>query len=295
MNFRYTLITLLFAYITSAQVVDAEVIVDAKQTGKNQLSIFTTLENDLAEFINNTQWTDDKLESHQQIKCSFNIIIQAYDADNFQATLQVQSSRPVFNSTMNAVVLNIKDNDFNFRYKEFEPLNYNPNQFSNNLVSTISFYIYTILGFDADSFKLNSGDEFYEEARKIVNAARQRGGNGWTESGSSQSRFGINRDLLSANFSDFREAIYIYHREGLDVMYNDVEEGKIAILDALDLISTNYEQRPNSAMFRIYFDSKSDEIMQILAAGPEVDIQSTLATLKQIAPVHNRKWKMIAN
>ena len=293
MNIRCLLILLCLPLMTHSQVLEAEVYLDAQQTGRNQLPIFSTLERDLNEFVNSTRWTDTNLEPHERIKCSFNIIIQAYDADNFQATLQVQSSRPVFRSSMNSVILNIKDNDFNFTYKEFAPLDYNPNVFSSNLVSTISFYVYTILGMDADSFLEGGGDEYYEEARKIVNAASQRGGNGWTESGATQSRFGINRDLLSGNFSNFRKAIYVYHRKGLDLMHKDVKEGKENIITAINLISQNSKSRPNAALFRIFFDSKSDEIMQILKDGPEMNITSTVNTLNQVAPVHNRMWSMI--
>lgn len=293
MNIKYLIFIFLFPFLGTSQVLEAEVVLDAQQTGRNQLSIFSTLERDLSEFINNTQWTSSTYKPHERIKCSFNVIIQAYDSDNFQATVQVQSSRPVFGSSMNSILLNIKDNDFNFTYKEFEPLNYNPNVFSNNLVSTISFYVYTILGYDADSFIEGGGDEFYEEARKIVNAASQRGGNGWTESGASQSRFGINRDLLSGNFSNYRKALYVYHRQGLDLMHKDVEKGKENILTAINLISENSKSRPNAALFRIFFDAKSDEIMQILSGGPEMDINSTVSTLNQVAPVHNRKWRRI--
>jgi hypothetical protein len=293
MNLKLILFLLLFPYAIFAQVLEAEVVLDAQQTGRNQLTIFKTLEKDLNEFINKTQWVDKSYEAHQRIKCSFNIIIQAYDSDNFQATLQVQSSRPVFGSSMSSILLNINDSDFNFTYKEFEPLNYNPNVFTNNLVSTISFYVYTILGYDADTFVELGGDEFYEEARKIVNAASQRGGNGWKESGATQSRFGINRDLFSRNFSNYRKALYVYHRKGLDLMHGDVEKGKENILRAINLISENSKTRPNAPLFRIFFDAKSDEIMQILSGGPEMDISSTVSTLNQVAPVHNRKWRMI--
>jgi len=293
MNLKLILLLLVFPFAISAQVLEAEVVLDAQQTGRNQLTIFKTLEKDLNEFINNTRWTDNTYDTHERIKCSFNIIIQAYDSDNFQATLQVQSSRPVFASSMNSIVLNISDGDFNFNYKEFEPLNYNPNVFTNNLVSTISFYVYTILGYDADTFVEQGGDEFYEEARKIVNAASQRGGNGWKESGATQSRFGINRDLLSRNFSNYRKALYVYHREGLDLMHKDIEKGKENIVTAINLISENSKTRPNAPLFRIFFDAKSDEIMQILNGGPEMDISSTVSTLNQVAPVHNRKWRMI--
>ncbi|SDG61905.1 type IX secretion system protein PorD [Psychroflexus sediminis] len=295
MRFKSILLVLCFPLLASAQAIEAEVFLDAQQTGKTQLTVFNTLEKDITEFINNTQWTDENYQPHERVKCSFTILVQSYDADSFQATLQVQSSRPVFGSTMNSILLNIKDDDFNFVYKEFQPLNYNPNVFNSNLISTISFYVYTILGYDADTFAEGGGDEFYQEARKIVNVAGQRGGAGWRDAGISQSRFGINRDLLSGNFSNFRKALYIYHRKGLDVMHDDVVAGKENILTAINLVSQNSKSRPNAVLFRLFFDAKSDEIMQILNAGPEMDISSTLTTLNQVAPVHNRKWRRIGN
>jgi len=112
MTLKLILLLLLLPLAISAQVLEAEVVLDAQQTGRNQLTIFKTLEKDLNEFINNTRWTDNTYDTHERIKCSFNIIIQAYDSDNFQATLQVQSSRPVFSSSMNSILLNISDGGF---------------------------------------------------------------------------------------------------------------------------------------------------------------------------------------
>ncbi|WP_127846369.1 type IX secretion system protein PorD [Psychroflexus aestuariivivens] len=279
----------------SAQELNAEVVVDAQQTGRSQLSIFKTLEQSVDEFINNTSWTSQNLKEHQKIKCSFFIIIQNYDSDQFQASIQVRSSRPVFGSTMTTPVMNINDGDFSFKYREFEPLNYSTNSFSSNLVSTISFYVYTMLGLDADTFSELGGDSYFEEARQIVNAASQRGGPGWKDSGSSQSRYSINRDLLSQNFVNFRKGLYVYHRQGLDMMYEDVDTGKQNILSAVDLISENAKNRPNSALIRTFFDAKADEIMKVLNGGPELEISSTLSTLNQVAPVHSRTWRMIEN
>ena len=296
MKYIFTILFVIgFAQLSIAQELNAEVVVDAKQTGRSQLSIFETLEQSVDEFINNTNWTSQNLDEHQKIDCSFFIIIQNYDSDQFQASIQIRSSRPVFGSTMTTPVMNINDGDFSFKYKEFEPLNYSANSFSSNLVSTISFYVYTILGLDADTFSELGGDSYYEEARQIVNAASQRGGPGWKDSGSSQSRYSNNRDLLSQNFTNFRKGLYLYHRQGLDMMYEDVDAGKENIVSAIDLISENAKNRPNSALIRTFFDAKADEIMKILNGGPELEISSTLSALNQVAPVHSRTWRMIKN
>jgi len=271
MKYLFTLV-LIFSIVqfSVAQELNAEVVVDAKQTGRSQLSIFKTLEKSVNEFINNTSWTSKNLEEHQKIDCSFFIIIQNYDSDQFQASIQVRSSRPVFGSTMSTPIMNINDGDFSFKYREFEPLNYSTNNFSSNLVSTISFYVYTILGFDADTFSELGGDPYHEEARQIVNAASQRGGPGWKDSGSSQSRYSNNRDLF-------------------------VDAGKQNILSAINLIGKNARNRPNSTLIRTFFDAKADEIMKILNGGAEMDITSTLSMLNQVAPVHSRTWRMIEN
>ncbi|MFN2261765.1 MAG: DUF4835 family protein [Psychroflexus sp.] len=284
-----------FTHFSFAQELNAEVVVDAKQTGNAQLSVFKTLEQSVDEFINNTSWTSQNLDKHQKIDCSFFIIINSFDSDQFQASIQVRSSRPVFGSTMMTPVINTNDRDFSFKYTEFEPLNYSANSFSSNLVSTISYYVYTILGMDADTFSELGGDEYYEEARQIVNAASQRGGPGWKDAGSSQSRYSNNRDLLSQNFTNFRKGLYIYHREGLDMMHKDVETGKQNIISAIDLISENAKNRPNSSLIRTFFDAKADEIMKVMNGGPEAEISSTLSTLNQVAPVHSRTWRMIKN
>ena len=141
--------------------------------------IFKTLERELNEFVNSTSWVDIRTEDYNKINCTILITIENYANNEFQANLQIQSSRPVFGSTYVTPLLNRKDDDFNFSYQEFESLNFNPNNTNTTLVSLISYYVFVILGVDADSFALFGGDPYYEQARKIVDLSQTNRFSGW--------------------------------------------------------------------------------------------------------------------
>lgn len=277
----------------SAQEFNSTVTIDARQTGQTRLRIFDILENSLEEFINQTAFTNEKFSDLQKIDCSFFITINNFDSDRFQANIQVQASRPVFGSTIKTSILNVKDEDFNFTYTESQPLIYDVNNYQSNLTSVVSFYLLTILGLEADSFSPEGGTPYFETARQIVNAAQPNAGTGWQASGVGFSRFNLNNDLLSQNFAKFRNAFYIYHREGLDLMHKSTNDAKNNILESIELLDEVNSERPNSVLLRLFFDTKAGEIQQILNGGPKLDIAKTKDYLYRIAPVHNNKWKRI--
>ncbi len=289
----FLIVLLTFNTPVLAQEFNATVTVDSRQTGRPNLQIFSTLKNAVEEFINKSEWTDKEFEEHEKIDCSFFIIVRSYESKEFSASLQVQASRPVFNSTYTSTLINVNDKDFSFEYTEFEPLNYNPNSFDSNLVSAISFYLYTILGLDADSFEELSGTSYYEEANKIVSAARSSGRSGWENRGNAFSRGKINQELLSRNFDGLRKAFYEYHRLGLDTMSEEKEKAKKVIINAIKDIREVDSQRPNSAMVRLFFDAKAQEILNVLNGGPKMDIADVKGMLYKMAPVHSRKWERI--
>lgn len=301
MAFRKTFVAFCFLFLSSlisqAQEFNCQVVVDAKQTGKLQLSIFDNLQKALNELVNQQRWTDKNIKDYQKLDCSIFILITSYESDFFTGSIQFQSSRPVFGTDMSTPILNVNDRSFNFRYIEFQPLNFNPNSFETNVMSVIAFYLYTALGLDADTFMLEGGTSFYEQAQQVATAAQSANASGWGGRGSSGdfNRFNINRDLLSPNFSEFREALYIYHRLGLDVMQKDLEKGKQKIVEAIQLIDSNNNRRPNSSLVRTFFDAKANEIQLILNGGPKVDVVSVKESLYKMAPVHNRIWKEIKN
>jgi len=152
-----------------SQELNCKVVVNAEQTGSENLTIFKTLEKQLNEFINKTKWTNQKYAPQERIECSMFINIAQYSGESFAATLQVQSGRPVYGSSLSSPVYNFKDNDFNFNYLEYQNLIYNPTQYESNLVSVLAFHVYMILGLDADSFAENGGDAHFSQVQTSTN------------------------------------------------------------------------------------------------------------------------------
>ena len=294
-KFICTLVFCLSAAVSFGQELNCEIIVNAGQTGSANVTVFRTLQNSLNEFVNQTKWTDMEYEPHERINCSMFINITSYETNSFSGTIQVQSSRPVFGSTMVSPVFNFNDEDLSFTYTEFEPLEYNPNQFSSNLTAVISFYVYTILGLDADTFEEEGGTAFFQEANQIVNISQQGNSGGWRAGDGNRSRFRLNADLLSNNFRGYREALYSYHRQGLDLMHRSPEEGKEGITAAIMELRDMNRSRPNSLLVRSFFDAKADEVEQVFSGGPSVSTSEVVDALNNLAPTFSDRWGNIRN
>ena len=289
-----TFLLLIMTHIAiCAQEFNATVVVNADQTGNQNLQIFKTLERSLTEFINNTKWTTIDYRTEERIDCSFFITVTSYENNAFTGTIQVQASRPVFGSNYSTTLFNVNDKQFGFEYIEFQPLNYNSNNFDSNLISVLAFYLYTILGVDADSFELNSGTSYYQEAKNIVGNAQGSGRLGWNLQDGPQTRFKLNDDLLSGTFDGYRTAMYQYHREGLDTMYNNLKKGKETVIASFESLKKMHETRPNSYMMRVFFDAKANEIASILSGGPSINISQPMEILNRIAPTYSQNWKEI--
>lgn len=278
---------------TMAQELNCSVVVNAQSTGNENLQIFKTLEKQLTEFVSNTKWTGKKILPQERIDCNMSINISQYSGETFNATLQVQSSRPVYGSSFSTPVYNVNDKHFVFNYLEFQNLIYNPNQYQSNLVSVIAFHIYMILGMDADTFSKQGGTEYYNQAQKILSYTQTEDYKGWKMEDGLQSRFTIIDNVLSPTFEGFRRALYEYHLKGLDVMSEDLNGGKKAIGESLTNFDQLYRSRPNSYLTRIFFDAKSEEIEQVFTDGPKINITTTVDLLNRIAPLHASKWRNI--
>ena len=289
------LIALLFVSQAFSQELNCSVVVNAQQTGNENVQVFKTLERQLKEFINNTQWSKKSYKAQEKIECSMNIIITDYDGDNFDASIQVQSSRPIFNSTYSTPVYNFNDKNFNFQYLEFENLLYNDNQFESNLVSVLAFHVYMILGLDADTFSPNGGDEYFQQAQNIVNFSQQ-GNNykGWKLEDGLQTRFVLIDNILSPTYKEFRTVMYDYHINGLDLMSDNPKSGKEKIASTLNDLNTMYQRRANSFLLRVFCDAKGDEIADIFSGGPSVNVTTVIDVLNRIAPTYASKWRNIS-
>jgi hypothetical protein len=276
-----------------SQELNCDVVVNALQTGNENVQVFKTLEKQLNEFVNNTHWTNKNFAPQERINCSMVISIDEYNNDVFRSTIQIISSRPVFNSSYSSPVYNFNDKDFTFQYVEFQNLNYDPKQFESNLVSVLTFHIYMILALDADTFSLKGGDEYYTQARSILSYSQQSNFKGWKPEDGLQSRYSLIDNIVSPTYKEFRTVLYNYHIDGLDKMSQSPKEGKENIATSLVQLEALNKRRPNSFILRVFFDAKADEIADIYSDGPSVNISNLVTTLTRIAPTHANKWRKI--
>ena len=288
-----SILFLLFVGVVQAQQLNCSVQINSDKVATTNNQIFKNLKTSVSDFVNKTDWTGEEYKQNEKIECSMVIIVNSYESNQFSATIQVQSTRPVFNSTYASPVFNFNDKDFSFRYVEFENLQFNPSNFDSNLVSVLAYYSYMILGFDADTYSLMGGNKNYDVAQQILTVAQQSGYKGWSQNDGNQNRYFLTTDILGGTYDAYREALYQYHREGLDAMSSDVKASKNKIIASINTLSKLYSVRPNAFLTRVFFDAKVDELVSILSGGPKVSLSETIDTLNKLSPLNTSKWAAI--
>lgn len=289
----FSFLLILIVSFANSQELNCKVTVDYSKVSATNIQVYKTLETSLNDFVNKTSWTEKKYGSNEKINCSMFILINEYDSSNFSATIQVQSSRTVFDSTYESPVLNVNDKDMAFRYVEFENLIYNPTSFESNLVSIIAFYSNLIIGLDAESLAPNGGDDYFSAAQNISALAAQGGYKGWSQADGNQNRYFLINDLISSSFKPYKDAINQYHFKGLDSMSNNLKGGKEEVKKAIIALSKIYSVRPNAFLLRVFFDAKADEIVSIFSGGPNVPVADLVDVLNRISPTNSNKWAKI--
>jgi len=278
----------------AAQELNCIINVNDAEVGISNRKIFETMQNDIFEYMNNTKWTDSNYQRHQKIDCSITInILEVISANSFRGSLQLKVSRPVYNSTYTTNVLNFNDNNISFSYEEYQPLVYNENRFDSNLVSILTFYAYTILGYQADTFGYKGGENFFRLAEQVVNMAQQGGGTGWNRIDGNYTRYQLNENLLSPVYEQYRKTMYEYHLLGLDRMVDNGREAKETMSKSISELQQLYNERPNNFLIRVFMDTKSDEIVDIFADGPRIDTTRLREVLSNIYPSFDEKWREI--
>ncbi|MBS9767039.1 MAG: DUF4835 family protein [Flavobacteriaceae bacterium] len=287
-------IVFLSLFRLSAQELDCTVMLNSDKIPGSNKQIFNTLEKAIADFVNNRQWTNREYKFSERVKCNMTITLFERNKDHFTANIQVQSSRPIYNSTYDSPILNFKDKNFEFDYVEFEPLIYNKQTFTSNLVSVLSFYVYVVLGMDADTFQEKGGDTYFQIAQDIVSQAQQSGFKGWNPVDGNTSRFTLIDNLISPTFSNFRKAQYTYHLKGLDLMTSDENKAKEAIFQSINQLRILNSSRPNSLLLRAFMDAKADEISNIFSGGTSFSkAKSVKRLLQRMSPINSNKWDKI--
>ncbi|MGY5353278.1 type IX secretion system protein PorD [Wenyingzhuangia sp. IMCC45467] len=280
--------------LVKAQELNCNVTVNADQIQVSNNQIFKTLENSLTEFMNQTQWTNVAFKDHEKIKCAVTILLTEQKSTNtFVGTIQVQASRPVYNSSYYSPLLNYKDNSFSFQYTEFQPINYNPNGFESNLVSTLSYYAYLILGMYVDTFSLQGGTPYLNTALAIANQAQQSGYLGWENSKGNITRFTLVDNMLASASELYRKLMFQYHYDVMDVFERNQKAAASKMIQQLQLLEKMYDENPNSFMIRIFMDAKADEIVNIFQNNSAVDTSELVSILKRVSSTNSKKWRQI--
>lgn len=280
------------AVIVAAQEMNCVVTVNADQVSQTNQQVFKTLERSLNDLVNKNKWTNRNYKENERLNAQMFITITKYESNRFEGNIQIQSSRPVYNTSYETPIFNYKDNQLNFEYIEFQPLVFNENVFESNLISTIAYYVYIVLGLDADTFSLEGGTEFFRKAQQITTQAQGGNYSGWDQN-SDRSRFELIDNLLSNTYREYRIAMYNYHRKGLDILGDNNSTGKQVIAGTMKLFETMIKRRPNAFLIQTFFDAKSEEIQNIFSDGPKVDIVELKETLNRIAPLYSSTWNEI--
>lgn len=282
------------AIMLRAQELNCSVKVNAQQVQGTDRRVFETLENAIYEFMNNTRWTNDVFKVEERIECSLFInVSDRPSVDEFKATIQIQSRRPIFNSSYNATILNHFDNDFQFKYIEYQPIEFSPSTFTSNLASVLAYYAYLIIALDYDSYALEGGTKHYQMAQQIVNNAQNTAETGWKAFESDRNRYWYVENMLMQTFTPLRHCIYRYHRKGLDAMFLNQEDARKEILEALKLIRSIHAIKPASYNVQLFMNAKADEIVNIFSVAYS-DVKSQVLTLMtEIDPGNLAKYQKL--
>jgi hypothetical protein len=247
--------------------------------------IFRTLEQVISEFMNNTKWTTEKVLPNERIESNIQIVLAEYDpkTNKFRGTMQVQSTRAAFGTTYNSVVFNFLDENIDFDFAEFQPVNFNENTFTSNLTSLLGFYAFYIIGLDFDTFGPLAGTPYFQRALQVANNAQPTGITGWQPfERNLRSRYNLVDNILNERFRPIREAYYKYHRQGLDIMNTKPEQARKNIYESLQLVQKVFKIAPNTVMLILFFEAKSDELVNIYKNAPTIEKPKVIELLSEI-------------
>jgi hypothetical protein len=251
-----------------AQELDCTVSINSTQIGGSDPGIFRDMKVGIEQFMNQRKWTNDSYKVHEKIKCSMLITITKMPAiGSFAASVQIQSARPIFNTSYSSLVFNFADRDWEFDYIESMPLEYNDNTYTTNLTSLLAVYAYLILGIDYDTFSELGGTPYFQRALQVVQNARQSNRPGWDALGSTRSRYWIVENFNNNQMTEIRKALYSYHRLGLDAYETDPEKSRDIILKGLRDVKKIRDINPNSILVVSFFDAKGRELANIFSEG----------------------------
>jgi len=278
----------------TAQELNCNVIVNSDRVQTTERRVFKDMEVAFAQFLNERKWTNDIFESEERINCNMIITIESQPSIGiFNATVQIQSARPIYNTNYESILLNFADRDWQFQYVESQPLDFNDNSYINNLTSMLAYYAYIIIGLDYDTFGNLGGSLFIEKAWNVVINAQSSGRVGWEPLGSNRNRYWLAENLLNPLMIPIREGFYRYHRLAMDNFQKDADGGRKIVLKALEDLQKVARVKPNSILVVAFFDAKSDELINIFNEGNITVRRQAYDVLKDLDPSKTEKYSQI--
>jgi hypothetical protein len=286
----------LAAVFSNAQELNCIVSVSAPKIEGTDKRVFDNLQNAIYEFVNNKKWTNYNFRNEERIECTILVTInERLSQDEFSANFNLVLRRPVLNSAYNSVLLNYLDKGVQFRYVEFQPLDYSDGSFTSNLTSLLAYYTYVYLGLYFDSFSPNGGQAFLEKAQGVVTAAQNATEPGWKAFDGTHNRYWLIENFLNPANASLRDFYYKFHHLGLDQMYDKLDAGREVITQSLDGLKTLYDAKPDLYALQLITDAKRDEFINIYSDQRVPPTEKVVAVniFKEIDPANGSKYQAI--
>ena len=291
-HITFSLFTLAAASLATAQELNCEVTVNAEQVNGSK-QVFETLQQAINDYMNTTVFTNAQFGANEKIECRLYITVKEYTDDKMTGDIQIQSLRPVYNSTYTTTLINFKDTKVDFTYRENEPLVFSVNNMESQLTAILNFYAYLVLAVDFDSFSPHGGDPWFDRLALIVQMAQSSGESGWKAFEDNKNRSAVLSSYTDPQTSAIRDLIYQYHRQGLDQMSVSVDKGRGVITENLEVIKKIYEVAPMSVALSIFKDSKLDELVNVYSKAPAEERTKVSKILEPIYPTDHEKIEQI--
>jgi len=277
-----------------AQELNCVVSVNARQLEGSERTMFENMQKAIFQLVNGTKWTNDEFKVEERIDCSILINLEERTgANEYRGNIQVQASRPIFNTSYKSPIFNVRDEDFTFLYNQFEPLLYNEGNYSGELTTVIAFYVYMILGYDYDSYSPEGGTRHFQQAQRIVANAQSSPYEGWQAFQSQSNRYWLVENLMSARFKPMRQMFYTYHRQGFDLMSENVQRARNNITTSLKALRPIHSVFPSSYNMQVLFNAKMQEVVNLYSQASEQERTEISELLITIDPGNANNYEKI--
>lgn len=291
----FILILPLIAFASMAQELNCRVEVNSDQISGTNKSTFETLQQAINEYMNTTVFTNAQFAVNEKIDCQLFFTIKEYTDGIMKGDLQIQATRPVYNSAYTTTVINFKDTKIDFAYQENEPLVFNRTNMESQLTAILNFYAYLILAMDFDSFSPKGGEPYWNILKEIVQQGQSSGEVGWKAFEDTKNRSAVLSAFTDPSTSGLRDLNYQYHRRGLDEMSMSPDKGRASIAETLVTLQKVHQAQPMSVALSMFKDSKLDELVNIYSKAPETQRRDAYDILQPIYPTENERLLKIKN